>query len=68
VPDPHEPEQSADETQWPSVVFSVTPEQLRPFPRVPPTATMGRRVKQRGKTRILTETPEKEELKKNGEK
>jgi hypothetical protein len=29
---------------------------------------MGRRVKQRGKTRILTETPEKEELKKNGEK
>ena len=46
----------------PSAVFSVTPKQLRTFFRVLSTTTKGRGVKQRGRIRILTETPKKEEL------
>ncbi|KAK2726049.1 hypothetical protein QYM36_000493 [Artemia franciscana] len=60
--DPHEIDQGADETQEPFVVFFVTPEQPRPYPRVPPTTTKVRGVEQIGRTRTLTETTEKEKL------
>ena len=32
-----QPDQGADKTKEPSVVFSVTPEQVRPFPHMPLT-------------------------------
>ncbi|KAK2718918.1 hypothetical protein QYM36_006062, partial [Artemia franciscana] len=62
VPDPHEADQGTDKTQESSVVFSVTPKQLRSVPHLPPTATEGRGVKQRRKTRIPTGTSEMSEL------
>ena len=39
-----------------------SPEEVRPFPRVEASSVSGRGNRNRGKTRILTDTPEKEEI------
>lgn len=42
----------------------ITPEQLKPYPKAGPRKTESNRGKKPGRTRILTDTPEKEEIEK----
>ncbi|KAK2727200.1 hypothetical protein QYM36_007882, partial [Artemia franciscana] len=42
----------------------ITPESVRPHPRIDPTKRNPSNIRKRGKTRILTDTPEKEQLEK----
>lgn len=45
----------------PSTSF-VSPESIRPFPKAPPLKENSQRSRKKGKTRILTDTPEKKDV------
>lgn len=54
------PSTSADEKECAKKDTLLSPEVIRPFPKAPPRKTKSRNRK--GKTRVLTDTPEKQEL------